>query len=116
MIHYNRICMLSQNIPYIYEIYNNGINDLGKERLLFLEYSPCSDEKNPKTIPGKSRFLSPASPAFSGDFLGIILRHFGCRVADMSHPSDIIHRYSAPLIQYIDEFGRRSLSWCIKYR
>lgn len=37
--------MLSQNIPYIYEIYNNGINDLGKERLLFLEYSPCSDEK-----------------------------------------------------------------------
>ena len=44
--------MLSQNSPYIYELYNNTISDLGKERLLFLEYSPCSDEKNPKTIPG----------------------------------------------------------------
>lgn len=71
MIHYNIICMLSQNIPYIYEIYNNRINDLGKERLLFLEYLPCSDEKNPKSIPGKNRLLSRASPAFSGNFLGI---------------------------------------------
>ena len=100
--------MLSQNIPYIYEIYNNRINDLGKERLLFLEYLPCSDEKNPKSIPGKNRLLSRASPAFSGNFLGINLRHSGCRVADMSHPSDIIHRYSVPLIQHIDELEKEA--------
>ncbi len=103
-------------IFHVYMKYNNWSNDLGKERLPFLEYSPCSDEKIPKTIPGKSRFLSRASPAFSGNPLEINLRHCGCRVADMSHPSDIIHRYAVPLIQYIDEFGRRSLSRCIKYR